>query len=104
MTPKVKASTEAWRFEIENKNYTQIVDAIALWETQCPIHSLHWTDVTSRYYKLKFDLACEEGALPEQNVFLKTDVAEGQQNEEQQSPGGEIPGRWRIRWHGRLSV
>ena len=92
VTPKVKASTEAWPFEIENKNYTQIVDAIAPGETKTVSYTFTArTDVTSRYYKLKFDLACEEGALPEQNVFLKTDVAEGQQNEEQQSPGGEIP-------------
>ena len=46
-------------------------------------------DVVSRYYKLKFDLTCAEGTISEQSVFLKTDVKEENQN--QQDPGQQNP-------------
>ena len=46
-------------------------------------------DVVSRYYKLKFDLTCAEGTISEQSVFLKTDVKEENQN--QQDPGQQKP-------------
>lgn len=89
VTPRVKASTEAWPFEIENKDYTQVVDAIAPGETKTVSYTFTArADVVSRYYKLKFDMACTEGAIPEQNVFLKTEVAEVS---EQQNPDGELP-------------
>ena len=85
VTPRVKANTDAWPFEIENK-YTQTVDAIAPGETKAVSYAFTARqDVVSRYYKLKFDLTCAEGTISEQSVFLKTDVKEENQN--QQDPG-----------------
>lgn len=95
VTPKVKANTDAWPFEIENKNYTQTVDTIAPGETKVVSYTFTARqDVVSRYYKLKFDLTCAEGTIPEQNVFLKTDVKEeqNQQDPEQQNPDQQAQG------------
>lgn len=90
VTPRVKANTDAWPFEIENKNYTQTVDAIAPGETKAVSYAFTARqDVVSRYYKLKFDLTCAEGTISEQSVFLKTDVKEENQN--QQDPGQQKP-------------